>query len=126
MGHNLHAVYEAVRKSSANSALSTAATKVPPMTSEPPPPRRCRWKIRAWYRNHGNIDAQLQGFQARPAPRTLLARRINSFIDNIAVRQIVFFRKDIGGNADETLRIYSSTGGRFRKFPIRKLYLRIP
>ena len=78
-------------------------------------------------RNHGNIDAQLQGFQARPAPRTLLACRINDFIDNIAVRQVVFFRKNIGGNTDEeTLQfpLIPSMEG-FGNFPIRKLRLRI-
>ena len=74
-------------------------------------------------RNHGNIDAQLQGFQARPAPRTLLACRINDFIDNIAVRQVVFFRKNIGGNTDEeTLQfpLIPLVEG-FGNFPIRKL-----
>ena len=74
-------------------------------------------------RNHGNIDAQLQGFQTRPAPRTLLACRINDFIDNIAVRQVVFFRKNISGNTDEeTLQfpLIPSMEG-FGNFPIRKL-----
>ena len=74
-------------------------------------------------RNHGNIDAQLQCFQARPAPCPLLTGRINDFIDNIAVRRVVFFRKNIGGNADEeTLQfpLIPPMEG-FGNFPVRKL-----